>query len=456
MKIILISILISTGLLAQGGLTIFGGYNMSTIRFNLDKQIIDISPQDGFNFGLEYHFPRFIFGAGFLQRGSKLKSTMFTNIAGIDYEIEIGGHEIYEYAAAHILYPISINNQIKVFGGVQIGSALGGVSFSKFTITEFNSSKVDNIHIKPETFGLDAGLHFGIDYMLNDRLGLRSSYYMGMTDVIDTLNDSLKFKNQTINLSAIIKLKGLRKNPSLIDKDSKINSKSNLLLPSRSLEVQMAGRIESDNNTQSKISLEYGLRDDITIGISNSNYLNTYDIFVRTGYFNRFTNKFGIPIKLIFNSIISNQLDKTIIIDEYDKLSFLNQFIVEYKLRSNLRLKLCPTYLHKNIADTKLEPKGYPWDIWFLETGLNWLIRDNVELYGDMIKQITDLDIAQGSKSSIKIGLQYFMKTIGLDFSITNLYHLHGTAIIDDIGVNDYSENLRIGFQINKMFTQIK
>ena len=52
----------------------------------------------------------------------------------------------------------------------------------------------------------------------------------------------------------------------------------------------------------------------------------------------------------------------------------------------------------------------------------------------------------------MKIGLQYFIKTISLDLSITDLYHLNGTAIIDDLGVNDYTENLRMGFQINKMF----
>ena len=65
---------------------------------------------------------------------------------------------------------------------------------------------------------------------------------------------------------------------------------------------------------------------------------------------------------------------------------------------------------------------------------------------------MTDVDISQGSQTSIKFGLQYFIKTLVLDLSITNLYHLHGTAIIDDIGVNDYTEKFRMGFQINKMF----
>ena len=427
---------------------------MSTIKYNDNKigNQIDISAQNGSNIGLEYRFPRLIVGAGFLQRGSKLKEATTINIGGVDYEIEISGYEVYNYAAAHIFYPISISEQIEVFGGVQVGSSLGGTSVAKLSFTEFNSSQSDEIDMKPKGFGLDAGLQFGVDYMLNHRFGLRSSYYLGMTDVRDTLSNSLNFKNNTLNLSAIIKLKGLLKKSNTKKSAPKINSKSRLILPTRALEIQMAGRIGSDTDTRSKVAIEYGLRDDISIGISNSNYLNTFDFFARTNYLNKLIDKFDYPINIVYNSIISTQMDKPVIIDELDKLNFLHQLIIEYNIKSNIRLKLCPTYIHKNIADTKLEPKGYPWDIWFLETGIDWIFKNNIEIYGNLIQQMTDTDISQGSQTSMKIGLQYFIKTISLDLSITDLYHLHGTAIIDDLGVNNYTENLRMGFQINKMF----
>ena len=439
---------------AQKGLAIIGGNNMSTIKYNDNKigNQIDISAQNGSNIGLEYRFPRLIVGAGFLQRGSKLKEATTINIGGVDYEIEISGYEVYNYAAAHIFYPISISEQIEVFGGVQVGSSLGGTSVAKLSFTEFNSSQSDEIDMKPKGFGLDAGLQFGADYMLNHRFGLRSSYYLGMTDVRDTLSNSLNFKNNTLNLSAIIKLKGLLKKSNTKKSAPKINSKSRLILPTKALEIQMAGRIGSDTDTRSKVAIEYGLRDDISIGISNSNYLNTFDFFARTNYLNKLIDKFDYPINIVYNSIISTQMDKPVIIDELDKLNFLHQLIIKYNIKSNIRLKLCPTYIHKNIADTKLEPKGYPWDIWFLETGIDWIFKNNIEIYGNLIQQMTDTDISQGSQTSMKIGLQYFIKTISLDLSITDLYHLHGTAIIDDLGVNNYTENLRMGFQINKMF----
>jgi len=438
----------------QKGLAIIGGNNMSTIKYNDDKinDQIDFSLRNGTYIGLEYRFPRLIVGAALLQRGFEPKRATTVNINYIDYDAEISGYEVYDYAAAHLYYPISINEQIEVFGGMQVGGSRGGTSVFKLSLTEFNSSKSDTFDMKPKDFGLDAGLQFGANYMLNHRLGLRASYYMGMTNVRDTLSNNLNFKNSTINLSAIIKLKGLLKKSDTKKSVSKINTRSSLLLPIKALKIQMASRIGLDTDTQSKLAIAYGLRDDITIGISNSNYLNTFDFFARTIYFNKLVGKFGFPINIIYNSIISTQLDKPVIIDELDRLNFLHQLIIEYKIKSNIRLNLTPTYIHKNIADTKLEPKGYPWDIWFLETGIDLALKDNIEIYGNIIQQMTDVDISQGSKSSIKFGLQYFIKTLILDLSITNLYHLHGTAIIDDIGVNDYTEKFRIGFQINKMF----
>ena len=107
-----------------------------------------------------------------------------------------------------------------------------------------------------------------------------------------------------------IKVKGIVKKSNTKKPAPKINSKSRLLLPPRALEAQMAGRIGFMGSPQSKIAIEYGLRDDITIGISNSNYLNTFDFSARTNYLNKLIDKFDYPINIVYNSIISTQMDK--------------------------------------------------------------------------------------------------------------------------------------------------
>ena len=454
MRIFLLNIITLSTIIAQGGLKIIGGYDMSTIKYN-DNNINsqnDISTLNSTNIGLEYHFSRFNIGANLIQRGAKLKRDAIIATAAGDLQAELSGHEIYNYLSAHILYPITIKERIQVFGGILLGKSRGGESIAKLTLTEYNSSQSDTIKMEPSEFGLDAGLQFGLDYMLNHRFGLRTSYYIGMTNVRDTLSNDFNFKNRTINLSAFVNLKGLWKKKSTKKTITDVISKSRRLLPINALGIQIIGRIGADSSPQSKIAIKYGLNDFISIGLSNSNYLNTIDISARTNYLNKLVSSLKIPLNLVYNSIISIQRDKPVIIDKLDQLSFLHQLIIDYKIKSNIQLEFIPTYLHKNSVKTKLKPKGYPWDIWFFQTGINWAFKNNIELYANAIQKVTDDDNSQNSKASLKVGFKYFINSMSLDLSITNLYYLHGTALIDDLGVSDYSENFRMGFQINKIF----
>ena len=67
--------------------------------------------------------------------------------------------------------------------------------------------------------------------------------------------------------------------------------------------------------------------------------------------------------------------------------------------------------------------------------------------------------IILGSKGNIGSSLlKYLSKykknfnTIGFDLSISNQYQLYGTAIANEIGLGNYDNNIKAGFQINKIF----
>ena len=90
--------------------------------------------------------------------------------------------------------------------------------------------------------------------------------------------------------------------------------------------------------------------------------------------------------------------------------------------------------------------------MWFVEVGLDWFYKDNIQLYSNVHQQLKDLDISEGRKSSFKIGVQYHINTFGFDLSISNQYHLYGTAIANEIGLENYDNNIKAGFQINKIF----
>ena len=88
----------------------------------------------------------------------------------------------------------------------------------------------------------------------------------------------------------------------IIDNLDLSNTKSKLLLPTKALDLQILSRLGSGTDPQLKIAVDYGLRDDITIGASNSNYLNTLDFYLRTNYLNKLFDKDRYPINFIYNS----------------------------------------------------------------------------------------------------------------------------------------------------------
>ena len=83
---------------------------------------------------------------------------------------------------------------------------------------------------------------------------------------------------------------------------------------------------------------------------------------------------------------------------------------------------------------------------------MHWFYKNNIKFYANLSNQITQKEILSGVKTGFKTGFQYSINSIEIDLSISNLYHLHRTAIAEDIGINEYDEKLRFGFQVNKTF----
>ena len=77
------------------------------------------------------------------------------------------------------------------------------------------------------------------------------------------------------------------------------------------------------------------------------------------------------------------------------------------KLFLNIRfdktiLNISPFYIHKNIANTKLDPKGFPWDLWFLEAGFNHARNQKFHIYGSAYRLIKDAKLANSKSFYIR------------------------------------------------------
>ena len=192
-----IFLVLAANLFAQIDLTLVGGLNLSTVKFNDNNadNDIDLPMKSGFILGIETKGGPFIIGGSFIQRGMIMKG-----------DDEYGGNitltQTYNYLSGYLLYPISIQKQLSVFGGCQLGKFIGGTAERKW------DGDSDSIDLETEKYALDFGILFGADFMFNSSVGVRGSYYIGLSNVIgiDEYPSNYNWKNRGIEISLLYKI----------------------------------------------------------------------------------------------------------------------------------------------------------------------------------------------------------------------------------------------------------
>ena len=201
MKIILLNILFISAIFAQSGLTVVGGLNQSKQTIEEDADDLDINYMNGYTLYVERSFGVVRFGVGLNQRGVKLNQ----EVSDMGVTVSVAGEQTLNYLTLHAVYPYAIQEKITVFGGIQLGNGINGEAKIKQSISGsglFDGTSVDSEEWDAEDMELEYGLFLGGDYMINEKIGIRVSYFKGFSE---TVEDD-KTKNNTISVSLLYHL----------------------------------------------------------------------------------------------------------------------------------------------------------------------------------------------------------------------------------------------------------
>ena len=200
MKIILLNILFISAIFAQSGLTVVGGLNQSKQTIEEDADDLDINYMNGYNLYVERSFGVARFGVGLNQRGVKLNQ----EVSDMGITISVDGEQTLNYLTFHAIYPYAIQEKITVFGGVQLGKGLGGEANMKISMSFLGEteSSDESEDIDAEEMDLEYGLFLGGDYMINEKIGVRASYFKGLSDIFEGVTT----KNNTISVSLLFNI----------------------------------------------------------------------------------------------------------------------------------------------------------------------------------------------------------------------------------------------------------
>ena len=200
-----------------------------------------------------------------------------------------------------------------------------------------------------------------------------------------------------------------------------------------------------------RFALEYGLNDDITIGLGRSSYEKTYDSFMKYSLLKqkKGVNSFPFAVSL-FGSVAVKTLKD---FDPSDKRTFseslfyVGQVLIARKVNSSFSFQLTPTYVHRNTVRINEDPH----DIFALGLGtrikLNKRVSFNSEYYFAM-----DESKSINARNSLAFGVD--IETGGHVFQLilSNAITMIEKSFITETTDDFFAGDIHFGFNISRTF----
>ena len=200
-----------------------------------------------------------------------------------------------------------------------------------------------------------------------------------------------------------------------------------------------------------RFALEYGLNDDITIGLGRSSYEKTYDSFMKYSLLKQKKGAHSFPFAVsLFGSVAVKTLKD---FDPSDKRTFseslfyVGQVLIARKVNSSFSFQLTPTYVHRNTVRINEDPH----DIFALGLGtrikLNKRVSFNSEYYFAM-----DESKSINARNSLAFGVD--IETGGHVFQLilSNAITMIEKSFITETTDDFFAGDIHFGFNISRTF----
>jgi hypothetical protein len=131
------------------------------------------------------------------------------------------------------------------------------------------------------------------------------------------------------------------------------------------------------------LGLEYGITNWLMIGVGRSEFEKTFDGFAKFSILRQSKGAKEMPVSV---SVLTSVALKTLKFPDQtrtnyftSRLAYVGQVLVARKINEIFSVQLTPSYLHRNLVATELDPN----DIWALGAGARLKITKRVSLNGE-------------------------------------------------------------------------
>jgi hypothetical protein len=205
-----------------------------------------------------------------------------------------------------------------------------------------------------------------------------------------------------------------------------------------------------DANT--RIGVDYGLFNNLLIGIGRSSFEKEYDGFAKLKLLRQSTGKVNMPISVsLYSSMMIQTLkdadsSKTATID---RISYSTQLIIARKFNDFISVQLSPTLIHYNKA-----PELYN-NIYALGSGLRIRLSKRVNLTAEYYYQLPDHQLS-GTYNSFSVGFDIETGGHVFQFHLSNSTGMSDRTFITQTTDKWSDGGIHFGFNIARVFTVVK
>ena len=197
-----------------------------------------------------------------------------------------------------------------------------------------------------------------------------------------------------------------------------------------------------------RLGFEYGLTDQLDLGIGRSTYEKTYDGFVKWKFLRQKTGAENFPVNIVWLSSIAIP---TIEINEplstADRMGFTHQLMISRKFGQNFTFQIMPGMVHLNTVPKTTDNN----DIFYIGGAFRYKITRSLALTGEYYYRFNPIE---SIRTYDVVGFGVDIETGGHVFQLhfTNSRPTFEKGFITDTKDDFWDGDIRFGFNISRTF----
>ncbi len=201
-----------------------------------------------------------------------------------------------------------------------------------------------------------------------------------------------------------------------------------------------------------RIGADYGITDQVTIGLGRSSYEKTYDGFIKYKFLRQSTGAQKMPLTA---ALLATSAIKTVRWANPDRENYFSsrlyytaQLIIGRKFSEGFSFQLSPTVVHRNLVKQRTEAN----DVWAVAAAGRLKLTKRVALNAEYIYVFKN-QLVPGYRPSLSIGFD--IETGGHVFQIhfTNSTSMIEKGFITETVGNWLDGDIHFGFNVSRVFT---